>query len=142
MSRALAVDYGERRVGVALSDPTGTLASPLDTIKRRRGKRPPVKALERLARKHDVAHVVMGLPLDPSGKENEWCAEVREVGDELGRRLEVPVHYVDERFTSARAERAIRGIGLPREERERKERVDAAAAAVILQQWLDRTEAP
>lgn len=140
MSRVLGVDFGERRIGVAVSDPTGTIASPFETVRRRSGKRMPLAALERIARDHDVVHVVVGLPLEPAGTENEWCARVRHAGDELGRRLEVPVSYVDERMTSVRAERAVRGIGLPRSKREEKGRIDAAAAALILQAWLDRGE--
>lgn len=133
----VGVDFGERRIGIALSDPTGTLASPLDTLTRRRGKRPPWKALEALLAGYRVERVVMGLPLGLDGEETDWCREIREAGDALGRRLGVPVEYVDERFTSVRAERAVRGIGLPRGEAEKKERVDAAAAALILQRWLD-----
>lgn len=81
--------------------------------------------------------VVVGLPLDLAGEENEWCAEVREAGDALGERLEVPVAYVDERMTSVRATRAVRSVGLNKKQREEKGRVDAAAAALILQTWLD-----
>lgn len=138
LTRVMGIDFGERRIGVALSDPTGTLAAPKETVHRRAGKRMPLAALERIAREHGVEHVVVGLPLDLSGAETEWCARVREAGDELARRLAVPVTYVDERMTSARAERAVRGIGLPRTKREEKGRIDAAAAALILQAWLDR----
>jgi putative Holliday junction resolvase len=136
--RVLGIDFGERRVGLALSDPTGTLATPLPTVKRRAGKRPPLKALEAVAREHAVQAVVFGLPLALNGTETEWTREVRSVGDLLAERLGVPVHYVDERMTSVMAERLVRGAGLPKGERERKERVDAAAAAIILQLWLDR----
>lgn len=136
--RALGIDFGERRIGLALSDPTGTLASPLETVQRRRGKRPPYVRIEEVARAHEVEALVVGLPLTLKGEENEWCAEVRTMGDELARRLEVPVAYVDERMTSVRAERAIRSAGLPKTAREEKGRVDAAAAALILQAWLDR----
>ena len=138
----MGVDFGERRIGVAVSDPTRTLASPVDTLRRRPGKRPPWKGLEALAREHAVGRVVVGLPLGLDGEETPWCAEIREAGDELGRRLGVPVEYVDERFTSVRAERAVRGSGLPRKERERKERIDAGAAALILQRWLDGEREP
>lgn len=137
--RVLGIDYGERRIGVALSDPTGTIASPLSTLKKRRGKRPPYGELERIAEERDVQAVVMGLPLSPEGEETDWTRKVRKVGEKVGDRLGVPVHYVDERMTSARAERTVRRrMGLPRQERERKERVDAAAAVLILQSWLDR----
>ena len=140
--RIMGIDFGERRTGVALSDPTGSLASPLDTLVRRPGKRPPLKALEELARTHEVVHIVVGLPLDLEGEETSWCAQVRKAADELGRRLDTPVEYVDERFSSVRAVRAVRDIGLPKRVREEKGRVDRAAAALILQSWLDeRTRA-
>ncbi len=137
--RVLGIDYGERRIGVSLSDPTGTIASPLPTLKKRRGKRPPYRTLEGIAEEHGVEAVVMGLPLSPEGTETEWTEEIRRVGEKLGDRLSVPVHYVDERMTSARARRVVRGrLGLPRKQREEKERIDAAAAVLILQSWLDR----
>jgi len=136
--RVLGIDFGERRVGVAVSDPTGTLASPLPTLKRRAGKRPPLAALAALAQEYEVGALVMGLPLTPSGDESEWTKEVREVGEALARRTGLPIHFMDERFTSVQAERAIRSLGLPKHKREQKERVDAAAAILILQLWLDR----
>jgi len=120
----LGIDFGERRIGLALSDPTGTLASPLETVQRRAGKRPPLARLEEIARSHGVDALVVGLPLDLRGAETEWCARVRVMGDELARRLEVPVAYVDERLTSVRAERSIRAQDLPRQKREDKARVD------------------
>ena len=134
----MGIDFGERRTGVALSDPTGTLASPLRTLERRVGQRLPLKALEELARARDVTALVVGIPLDLRGDETEWSRRVRTAGEELGRRLGIPVDFVDERFSSVQAERAVRSVGLPRRERERKERVDRAAAALLLQGWLDR----
>jgi len=137
--RVLGIDFGERRIGLALSDPTGTIAQPLETILRRPGKRAPLRRLEEICRGHGVEHLVVGLPLDPGGNETPWCGEVRAMGDELAGRIDVPVDYVDERYTSKLAERAVRSIGLPKRRREEKGRVDAAAAALILQGWLDRT---
>lgn len=138
--RAMGVDYGEVRIGLALSDETGTLASPLATLRRRRGKRPPLTEIEGTARSHDVQALVVGLPLELSGEESEWTREVRDFAQKLGDRLGVPVHLVDERMTSVRAERAIRSIGLPLRKREDKTRLDSAAAAIILQGWLDSHE--
>lgn len=135
--RVLGIDFGERRIGLALSDPTGTIASPLETVQRRAGKRPPLARIEEMARDRGVERLVVGLPLDLRGTETPWCGEVRAMGDELARRLGVSVSYVDERMTSARAERAVRSVGLRKGEREKKGRVDAAAAALILQSWLD-----
>jgi putative Holliday junction resolvase len=136
--RALGIDFGERRIGLALSDPTGTLASPLPTLKRRVGKRPPLSAIQALIEERAVEVLVLGLPLTPAGEDSEWTRTVREVGAALSKRTGLPVHFVDERFTSARAERAVRSLGLPKGKREQKERVDAAAAVLILQAWLDR----
>jgi putative Holliday junction resolvase len=140
MSRILALDYGQRRIGVAITDPTRTIASPLTTLKRREGKRPPWAELARILEEQEVAEIVVGLPLDLAGEEGEWAAEVRGFGAELVRRYALPVHWVDERLTSVMAERAVRGLGLKRSQREEKGRIDAAAAALILQAFL-RTQA-
>jgi putative holliday junction resolvase len=145
VTRILSLDYGRRRIGLALSDPTRTIASPLTTLVRREGKRPPWPEIRRVVEENEVTELVVGLPLDMRGDEGDWAAEVREFGTELTRRFALPVHWVDERLSSVRAERAVRGIGLKRSDREQKERVDAAAAALILQAHLDsqgsRTEA-
>lgn len=138
----MGIDFGERRVGVALSDPSATLASAYGTVDRRRGKRMPLAALETIARSHEVERLVVGLPLDSRGEENEWCRAVRTAGDELARRLALPVDYVDERFTSAAAVRTVRASGLSRSARAEKGRVDRAAAALILQRWLDAQRPP
>ncbi|TFH66520.1 MAG: Holliday junction resolvase RuvX [Gemmatimonadales bacterium] len=136
--RILGIDFGERRIGLALSDPTGTLASPLPTLKRRAGKRPPLTTLIDIVESHGVEAMVLGLPLTLRGEDSEWTRVVRGVGAALSDRTGLPVHFVDERFTSVRAERAVRSLGLPKNKREKKERIDAAAAVLILQSWLDR----
>lgn len=136
MGRILGVDYGERRVGLALSDETATIASPLPTLKRRKGKRAPVAAVARIAEANAVEEIVVGLPLTPEGEESDWTGEVREFGRKLGERTGCPVAFQDERMTSVRAERAVRSLGLPKERREEKGRVDAAAAVLILQAHL------
>ena len=141
MGRALAVDLGEKRVGIALSDPTRTIARPLTTLHRRAGKRPPLQAILDLCTEHEVSDVVVGLPLALSGADTEWTTSVREFAARLAERSGLPVHLVDERFSSVIAERAVRGIGMKRAAREEKERVDAGAAAVILQAYLDRGSA-
>ena len=135
--RALGIDFGERRVGVAVSDPTGVIAQPLPTLQRRAGKRMAIRALEELVEEYDVRAIVVGLPLAPSGHDTHWTRTVRDAADKLHERSGLPVHLVDERFTSVRAERAIRSIGLPKNKREQKGRIDAAAAVLILQSWLD-----
>lgn|SRR5690606_14111583 len=138
MPRVLGVDYGERRIGLAISDPSATIAQPLPTLLRRRGKRPPVAAVAEIARDNDASEIVIGLPLTAEGEESEWTREVREFGEKLAERTGLPVSFLDERFTSARAERVIRSLGLPKRRREEKARVDALAAVLILQAFLDR----
>ena len=137
VGRVLAVDYGERRLGVALSDPSGTIASPLTTLPRRAGKRPPIQALLDLCTQYEVTHIAVGLPLTLSGDESDWTREVREFAAKLGARAALPVTLVDERMSSLIAERAVRSVGLRKSEREQKSRVDASAAAVILQAYLN-----
>jgi putative Holliday junction resolvase len=134
----MGVDFGEIRIGLALSDETGSLATPLATLHRRPGRRPPVRKMAELVRTHGVQALVVGLPLELSGAESDWTREVRGAAQKLGERLGLPVHLVDERMSSVRAERAIRSSGRRRRERESRSRVDAGAATVILQDWLDR----
>jgi putative Holliday junction resolvase len=132
--RLLAVDWGERRIGLAISDPSGTIASPAGAIVRRRGKRPPIAELIRRAEGAEARGFVLGLPLDGNGDETPRTAEVRAVGAELERRTGLPVSFIDERFTTAAARRAIHEMGgTPGD---RREDVDALAATVLLQHAL------
>ena len=134
----MAVDYGERRVGLAISDPTGIIASPAGFIERRAGKRPPVAELIRRAETLEAAGFVMGLPLDGAGEETARCAEVRIVGAALAQRTGLPVRYVDERYTTSAALRSVREMGGTT--RGRKGDVDAMAAALLLQHALNLKE--
>ena len=138
MARVLGIDFGERRIGLALSDPTATIAQPLPTLTRRMGKRPPIAAIVDIIQNHEVARAVIGLPLNLAGDETEWTATVREFAAKLQERAGVPVDFLDERLTSVQAERAVRSLGLKRSEREQKDRIDAAAAVLLLQTFLDR----
>ena len=138
MARTMALDYGERRIGVAVSDPTRTIASPLETLQRRTGKRPPWAEIARIVEEQEVDEAVVGLPLDLAGDEGTWAAEVRAFGADLARRTGLPVHWVDERMSSVRAERVVRGMGLKRSQREEKGRIDSTAAAMILETFLAR----
>ena len=132
--RVLAVDWGEKRIGLAISDPLAMIASPAGHIVRRAGKRPPIAELLRRATELGAARVVMGLPLDGNGDETPRCAEVRLVAAALSKRAALPVRLVDERFTTAAAHRAIRDMG--GSTRGRKGDVDALAATVLLQHAL------
>ena len=135
--RVLAIDYGTRRIGLALSDPTGTLATPLCTLPRRRGKRPPTARILEIASGRRVGHLVLGLPRAIDGSDNSWTEEVRDFGRRLEARSGLPVHLVDEECTSVEARARIGTIGPIGRKRKDKARIDAAAAAIILQEWLD-----
>jgi len=134
--RLLAVDYGERRVGLAISDPMGIIASPAGFIQRRAGKRAPIAELIRRATALEARGFVIGLPLDENGEDSERATEVRGLAAELQRRTGLPVELIDERFTTAAALRAIREMG--GSTRQRKGEVDALAATVLLQHALAR----
>lgn len=138
LARYLAVDYGEKRVGLAISDPIGMIASPAGFIVRRAGKRPPVAELVRRAEALEAKGFVMGLPLDGNGNETDRTREVRAVGGELEKRTGLPVRYLDERYTTAVALRTVRAMG--GSTRGRKGDVDAMSAAILLQQLLDMPE--
>lgn len=136
--RLMAVDYGDKRIGLAISDPTGTIASPAGFIERRAGKRPPVAELIRRAETLDATGFVIGLPLDGAGEETVRCAEVRDVGALLEKRTGLSVRYVDERYTTAAALRSVRDMG--GSVKGRKGDVDAMAAALLLQHALSLPE--
>ena len=132
--RVLAIDYGERRIGLAVSDPSRTIASPAGFVSRRPGKRPPVAELVRRADAHEATALIVGLPLDDAGNETPRSEEVRRVAAELERRTGLTVTLVDERYTTAGALRAIREMG--GSVRGRRGDVDALAATVLLQHAL------
>ena len=132
--RWMAIDWGERRIGLAISDPTGTIATPAGAIERRPGKRAPVAELVRRANSLEALGIIMGLPLDGEGEDTVRSLECRRVASELARRTSLPVALVDERFTTAVALRAVREMG--GKTRERKADVDALAATVLLQQAM------
>jgi putative Holliday junction resolvase len=131
----MAVDYGEKRVGLAISDELGMIASPAGFIARRAGKRPPVAEIIRRAEALEARGFLMGLPLDGNGNETEWTAEVRRVGTEIEKRTNMPVKYLDERFTTAASLRTIREM--EGSTRGRKGDVDSMAAAILLQHALN-----
>jgi putative Holliday junction resolvase len=133
--RLLAVDWGERRIGLALSDETRTLAQPLATLTRRTGKRFPMREFLTLLERHSVTGVVVGLPLDQEAAEGDAATAARALAAEIARTSGKPVELWDERLTTARALQAVREM--EGTTRGRKDDVDALAAAVLLQHYLD-----
>ena len=138
LNRYLALDWGERRIGLAISDPSGTIASPAGHILRRAGKRPPIAEVIRRAEALDAQGFVAGLPLDESGGETDRSREVRTVASALEGRTGMPVILVDERYTTAIALRAVRELGGTTKGRAGD--VDSLAATVLLQHALRLAE--
>lgn len=133
--RLISVDWGEVRIGLALSDESQFLATPLETLVRRPGKRFPMPRFSALIAEHRPVGVVVGLPLTGEGREEASAISARELAGTIGERTGLPVELWDERMSTARA------LGLIREQggttRGRREDVDALAAAVLLQHFLD-----
>jgi putative Holliday junction resolvase len=133
--RVLAVDVGTRRIGVAVSDPTGTVASPLATVPRRTPAED-AEALAALAAEHAATTLVVGLPVTLAGREGPAAKAVRAWLDVLAPLLPgLDLQLADERLSTVAAERALVGGGVRR--RARREVVDQVAASVFLQTWLD-----
>jgi putative Holliday junction resolvase len=134
--RILGVDPGSRRIGLALSDEGGTLASPLATVERA-GFEAAVAAVARIAQENEVRTIVIGLPLRLDGREGPEAQRARVFGEALRAAAGdgVDICYLDERFTTAQAERALRAAG--RRGRKQRAVVDQVAATVLLQGYLD-----
>jgi putative Holliday junction resolvase len=134
----MALDYGERRIGVAVSDPTGTLAQPHETIDRGRGGAlaPALARIRSLVGELEVERIVVGLPLHMSGRTGPEALAARRFGERVAAETGVRVDYLDERWTTREAERALREMGARR--RRVRERVDATAAALLLRAYLAR----
>lgn len=134
MERVLGIDYGERRIGLALSDPLGVTAQPLATLPCR--KTTVVREVAEVARARQAARLVIGLPKHMHGAEGDKAAEARAFGDALAATTGLPVEYVDERLTTAAVQRMLAETNMSGGKK--RAVVDKLAAALILQTWLDR----
>lgn len=132
---ALGLDIGRKRIGVAGCDRTGLIATGLTTLYRQ-SFATLVEALADLVHERQAELLVVGLPLTMEGNEGFQARQVRKLGDRLGRALDLPIVYVDERLTSVEAEQLIQAER--RSPRDNKGLVDRKAAALILQRWLDQ----
>ena len=135
MPRVLAVDWGARRVGLALSDPTGLLATGLPTLEVK-SREEAIAQVARVAREREAERIVVGLPLLLSGRRGEAAERAEDFAHALGAMAGVPVELLDERLTSALSLRRLHETGM-RGARARA-RVDQGAAVALLETWLDR----
>jgi putative holliday junction resolvase len=132
--RILGIDYGARRMGLAVSDPLGITAQGLETLERK-NKRADFARLDRVLRNHEVREIVLGYPLRMSGEAGPQSEKVARFAEELRERFNLPVHLWDERLTSAEANRVLREAELSIQKRARA--VDRMAAVLILQSFLE-----
>jgi putative Holliday junction resolvase len=133
--RALGVDLGSKRIGIAVSDASGTIASPLAVVNRSRSGRRDLDEIARIARLEEVETIVVGLPLTLRGEVGHAATAALAEAARLATVVDVPVETHDERLTTVTAQRSMIEAGMRREERRRV--VDKVAAAVMLQSWLD-----
>lgn len=130
MPRILAVDFGEKRIGLATCDATGQVVAARRTLARKSDARAAAQ-IARFCAEEEVEAIVLGVPRSPSGAESAFARRVRSFGDKLSREVGLPIHYYEETLTSWEAERARPGLS--------KEEIDREAAALLLSDYLAQT---
>ena len=136
--RTIGLDYGTKTVGVAISDESRLIAQPLETIERKHANklRQTYARIEALIGEYQCDTIVLGLPKNMNNTEGERAAATREFAADLERRTGLPVVFVDERLTTVEADRILDATGVAQSRR--KEHIDKMAAAIILQNYLDK----
>ncbi|GAB4375157.1 MAG: Holliday junction resolvase RuvX [Calditrichia bacterium] len=135
MARILGIDFGERRLGLAMSDPTETIAQPLKTLSVTSHKRV-LTEIKNLIEEFQISKIVVGLPLTMSGKDSENTRQARAFARKLEEMIDLPVILLDERLTTIQAHQVVHQMG--KKPSQHKARVDQLAAQYILQTYLDR----
>lgn len=131
----IGIDYGEKRIGVAKSDPLGLLAHGITTIEWDRDIEKPINQIQQIVIQHNVEKVILGLPLNMDDTEGEKAIKVRDFADVLKKRINIPVEFYDERLSTVEAHDIIHIQG--KKTGKNKKRIDMVAACVILQSYLD-----
>ncbi|MEJ2048977.1 MAG: Holliday junction resolvase RuvX [Calditrichota bacterium] len=131
----MAIDYGEKRVGLALSDPTLTIAQSLDTVVYQSRKKL-ITILKEIIIQYNIKKIILGLPLTMKGSDSLKTVEVREFGAELENQIDIPLVFFDERLTSIQAQQIIRQFG--KKPSKHRAKIDQIAARTLLQTYLDR----
>jgi putative Holliday junction resolvase len=136
--RILAVDYGRKRIGLALSDELGLTAQPLLTLERL-NRRDDLRRLREICARHDVAHILVGHPVHMTGEAGEMAAEAARFAARLSKELRIETELIDERLTSWEAKRSVAEANSPK--RRKGEAIDAIAAAILLRDYLEHRPA-
>ncbi len=137
MPRYLAIDYGKKRIGLAISDADGKIAAPLRQFTHDGTLEDMIRRIQPFLQEYEVDELVVGLPLCKDGTEGPQAQQIRRIGQSLAQGLAKPVHYFDESFSSEAADDLLRQRG-PLTPRAQKSRRDALAATLILQSFLDQ----
>ena len=135
MSRFLGIDYGTVRIGLALSDPTGILASPLPFLENQSPQQV-TTALSQLIQTHQIEGLVIGLPRNMDGTYGPSAQKVRDFIAQIQKSISLPITPIDERLTTAQASKQLSSIGM--NQKQLRKKVDSSSACLILQQYLDR----
>ena len=133
--RSLGIDFGEKRIGLAISDPEGRMAVPLTTLERR-NDRSAVRAIAEIAQREGVGRLVLGEPVGLDGQRGEAAERARRFGDRLAEVTGLPLRLVNESLTTVEAHERLRAAGV--DPRRDPARIDAVAAQILLQEFLDR----
>ena len=132
--RKMGIDYGDKRIGIALSDALCIISSPFEVFKNL-GEQESLCHIDKIIKEYDVDEVAMGLPLNMDGSEGERAKIHRDFGQKIADFSKVKVHYIDERLTSAEAEEILISSGVRREKR--KELIDKLSAQIILHTFMN-----
>ncbi len=135
MSRLLGIDFGTVRIGLSLSDPTGTLASPLPFLDNKSPQQV-ISAITALIETHQITGLVIGMPRNMDGTYGPSAQKVRDFIAQIQKSISLPITPIDERLTTAQASKQLSGIGL--NQKQLRKKVDSSSACLILQQYLDR----
>ncbi|HMD14029.1 MAG TPA: Holliday junction resolvase RuvX [Bacteroidota bacterium] len=135
--RILGLDYGSKRIGVAVSDPLRIIAKGISVIEQSPSM---MEQLGMLVSSYDIGEIVVGMPLTLKGEKRQTAEEVEKFINRLHEAFSIPVVSIDERFTSRLAQETIRLMGVKKKQRQVKKTIDMTAAALILQQYLDRLD--
>ena len=133
--RAIGIDLGEKRIGVAISDSSGNLATPYEVVLRTGDRAQEHRQIRAIVEEVEAEIVVVGLPLSLDGSEGKAAKAAREEAKAIGQIVSLPLEMHDERFTTVEAERLLKEQGLKAPER--RKGVDKVAAAILLQAWMD-----
>jgi len=134
MSRYLGVDYGQERVGIAVSDETGTMASPLEVLPLKPFRKF-IGAVKRIIREREISCIVVGIPRNMDGSYGPSAEAARDFATRLREAITVPIETFDERLTTVQASKSLRDAG--KNAKKQKDQIDSAAAQIILQTYLE-----